>query len=125
MEGVVVVAAVGVGGQAEGDEGADVAIGMIRAAAGLNRHGCAEAETGEENREMKLAVQPVEGGVDVFDCRTAVVLAFTQAGTAEVEAKYGEVEAPCGVVHHFHGVVDDFVVKRATVERMGMADEGG
>jgi hypothetical protein len=49
------------------------------------------------------------------------VLAFAQAGTAEVEAEHRESEA----VERFHGVEDDFVVQRSTVERMRMAHHGG
>jgi hypothetical protein len=50
----------------------------------------------------------------------AGMLAFAQAGAAEVEAEDGESEA----VERFHGVEDDFVVQRSAVQRMRMADYG-
>jgi hypothetical protein len=53
----------------------------------------------------------------IFDFADAVgVLAFAQTGAAEVEAQHRESEA----VERFHGVEDDFVVERSTVERMRM-----
>jgi hypothetical protein len=48
------------------------------------------------------------------------VLAFAQAGGAEVEAQHRESET----VERFHGMKDNFVVQRSTVEGMRMADDG-
>src|SRR5208282_5474521 len=57
----------------------------------------------------------------VFDFADAVcVFALAQAGAAEVEAQHGESE----VVERLHGVEDDFIVQRSTVERMRMTDDG-
>ncbi len=66
--------------------------------------------------------EPRERGADVVDFPdTAGVLAFAQASAAKVEAENGESEA----VEHFHRMENDFVVQRASVKRMRMADEGG
>ena len=46
------------------------------------------------------------------------MLAFTQAGAAEVETQHREPE----VVQRLHGVEDNFVVERPTIERMRMTN---
>ena len=72
--------------------------------------------------QREFAFEPIEGGAHVFDFADAAgVFAFAQAGAAEVEAEHGESEA----VERFHGVENDFVVQRSSVERMRMADHGG
>jgi len=108
----------GDGGQAEGDERADAVVRI----GGARSNSSAERKAGEDDGQRELMFQPVEGGAHVFDFADAIcVLAFAQAGAAEVEAEHGESEA----VERFHGVEDYFVVERSTVERMGMADHGG
>ena len=104
--------------QAERDERVDTVIGI----GGAQADGGAERKTGEDDRERELVFEPVEGGADVFDFPDAAgVLAFAQAGAAEIETEHRESEA----VERFHGVEDDFVVQRSSVERMRMADHGG
>ncbi len=106
------------GGQAEGDERADSVIGIR----GAQSDGGAEGKTGEDDGQREFALEPIEGGTHVFFFADAAgVLAFAQAGAAEVEAQHGESEA----VERFHGVEDDFVVQRSTVQRMRMAHRGG
>jgi acetylornithine deacetylase len=108
----------GDGGQAESDERAYTVVGI----GGTQSDGGAERKTGEDDGQRELAFEPVEGGAHVFDfADAACVLAFAQFGAAEVETEHGESEA----VERFHGVEDDFVVQRSTVERMRMAHHGG
>jgi hypothetical protein len=108
----------GDGGQAEGNERSDSVVRVC----GTQSDGGSEGKAGENYREHKLAFEPIEGGTHVFDFPDAVgVLAFTQSGTAEVEAQHGESEA----VERFHGVEDDFVVQRPPIKRMRMAHHGG
>src|SRR5882724_6486339 len=47
------------------------------------------------------------------------MLAFTQAGAAEVETQHREPE----VVQRLHGVEDNFVVERPTIKRMRMTND--
>ena len=106
------------GGQAEGDESADA---VVRTR-GAQSDGGSEGEAGEDYGQRKLAFEPIKGGAHVFDFPDAAgVLALAQSGAAEVKAQYGESE----VVERLHGVENDFVVQRSTVERMRMAHQGG
>lgn len=95
---------------------------MIVVIGGTRSDGGSERETGENYGKVEFLFEPVERGTNIFDLAYAVgVLAFAQAGAAEVEAEHGESEA----VERLHGVEDDFIVQRAAEERMGMADDGG
>ena len=70
---------------------------------------------------MKLVIEPVERGADVFDFSHAVVvLAVAQARAAKVEAQHGHAES----IQRFHRVKDDLVVQRASVFGMRVADQG-
>jgi hypothetical protein len=70
---------------------------------------------------MKFLLEPIERGADVVDFSCAlVVLAMAQAGAAKVEAQHGHPEAVQGL----HRVEDDFVVQRASVLGMWVADQG-
>ena len=83
---------------------------------------CAKRESGKDQRQMKLAVEPVERGADIFDFPIAlIVFALTQAGSAKVEAQHGKTKT----VQRLHGVKDDFVVQRSAKQRMRMADHSG
>ena len=85
-------------------------------------YGGAERKTGKDDGQREFMFQPVEGGANIFDfANAASVLAFAQAGAAEVEAEHGESEA----IESFHGVEDNFVVQRSAVERMRMTNNGG
>ena len=57
--------------------------------------------------------------MDVFYFGAAVMGAFAETGSAEVEAQHG----PALAMEDFHGMVDDLVVHGAAAERVGMADE--
>src|SRR5207253_8707507 len=73
-------------GQAERDERADAVIVV----GGARSDGGSERKTGEDDGQRELMFQPVDGSTHVFDFVDAAgVLAFTQAGTAEVEAEHG------------------------------------
>ena len=105
-------------GQAEGDEGADVAV----AKRGAQSDSGSEREAGEDDGQGEFTLEPIESGSHIFDFADAAgVLALAQAGAAEVKTEHGKSEA----VERFHGVECDFVVQRSAVERMGMANHGG
>jgi len=117
LQEIVIVGAVvdGGDGRAQGDEGLDAWVG----AGGAEADGGSKGEAGEDQREMEFVVEEVEGGADVVEFASAVVvLAVAESGAAEVEAEHRKAER----VQSFHGVEDDFVVQRASVEGMGMTD---
>jgi len=85
-------------------------------------NGGPEGKTGEDQRQMKFLVQPIEGGTDIVGLALSViVLAFAQSGAAEIEAKDGDSET----VERLHGVERDLVVHGAAEQGMRMADQGG
>jgi len=49
------------------------------------------------------------------------VFPLAQTRAAEIEAQHGKTKT----IQRLHGVKDDFVVQRATKQRMGMANQGG
>lgn len=115
-EGVAVVASFGMDGKAEGDGAfdADVATGNAQADVG------AEGESGEEDGEVQMLVEPVEGGADVVLLAAAVVMsAFAEPGAAEVEAEDGKAAELEG----FHGVINDLVVHGSSAEGVRVTEE--
>ncbi len=68
---------------------------------------------------MKLRIQPVKSGANIFDFAVAVVV-FTMAesGAAEVKAQYGKTKP----VQCLHRVEYNLVVQRPSKQRMRMAD---
>ena len=119
QKGVAVIPASGTDRQADPDEASEAGI----AAAGTQANVGPEAEAGEKERLMRVACrEPVEGGADVLDfATTLVVSALTEAGSPEVEAQDGQPERGEGLGR----VVDDLVVHGTAPERMGMGDQGG
>lgn len=88
----------------------------------LQASGSAKGKSGEDERQTKLLVEPVDRDADVVSfAATVIMFALTQPGAAKIEAQHGKSET----VQGFHGVEDDFIVQRASEERMGMADERG
>jgi len=69
-EAVVVVAAGGADGQAEGDEAGDAGVSAGGAEADVGTEG----EAGEENGFGELVGEPVDGGADVVDFAVAFVV---------------------------------------------------
>lgn len=105
-------------GKAQRDESRDAGIAAGRAETNVS----SEGESGEEDRQVVFAVEPIERCADIVLFAVAfVVRAFAEAGASEVESQHGQAEGLEGL----HRVVDDFVVERASAERMGMTDEGG
>lgn len=101
-------------GNAESGESVEICAGRWSvAAAGDEGHGGSEAEAHNDDGEIELGVEPVEGSGDVGGFGEAFVVAFAQAGAAEVEAEYRKAEAPVRSIEDLHGVVDDLVVKCA------------
>src|SRR5579859_4877694 len=91
---------------AHGDQRFYTVVGARRAQADRR----AKGKSCKDNGQVIFAVEPVEGGADIFDFAVAlVVLALAQARSAEVEAKHGESET----VQRLHSVKDDFIVERA------------
>src|ERR1022692_1514969 len=85
---------------------------------GAQTNRCSKRETRKDQRQVKLRVEPVESGANVFYFSVAVVvLALAESGAAEVEAQHGKAKT----VQRLHGVEHDFVMQRATKQGMGMA----
>src|SRR5450755_1554492 len=84
-------------------------------------HRSAERKSGEDERQMILAVQPVERSTHVVDFAVAlIVFSFTQPCATKIEAQYRESKT----VQRLHGVKDDFIMQSSTEERVRMADHG-
>lgn len=93
---------------------------MVVVVGGAQAYRGPEGKSGEDDWQLKFAFKPFESGSHVVDFADAVcMLSFAQAGTTEVEAQDGKSEA----VERFHGVEDDLVMERSSVERMRMADQ--
>ena len=76
----------------------------------------AEREAGEEDGKAGQANEVVERGAHVFDLAAPFIVgAFTEAGTAKVEAQNRKAE----VRERFHCVVDDLVVHCARTADAG------
>ena len=123
QKAVMVVAAVGLGGQAQRDQGAYVLVGFLRAATGPQRHGGTKAEAGQDDGTVEFVVEPIERGQNIADLGFAVVSALAEAGAPKVEAQDRKPESPLRVVQNFHGAVHHFVMHGSAVGRVGMADE--
>lgn len=81
-----------------------------------------ERESGENQRQVQLRVEPVERGADVVDFPDAVIMfSLAQSSSAEVEAQHGKSET----AQSLHRVEDDFVVQRSSEQRMRMANYSG
>src|SRR5208337_4780696 len=87
------------------------------------RHGRPKTESGDDERKMELALQPIHASQHVAGLGDAVMCAFAQARAAKVEAQYRPAQAPRGIVEYPHGVVDNLVVQVAAAQRMGMTDQ--
>ena len=65
-------------------------------------------------------IQPIESSPDVISFPSAIIVnAFAQSGAAEIEAQHGQSESAQG----FGGMINDFVVHCAAVQRMWVAHE--
>ena len=69
---------------------------------------------------MKLRVQPIEGGANIFDFSIAVIVfTLTESSAAEVKAQHGKTKT----VQRLHGVKHDLVMQRSSKHRMRMANQ--
>jgi hypothetical protein len=116
--------AVGLRGQAERDEDADIGTGL-RVTTGLECHGRAKAEADGNEGAAVFVFEPVKRSQHVGGFGSAVVRSLAEACAAKVEAEDGKGESPRGIVEGLHGVVDDLVVEIAAVEGVRVADERG
>ena len=70
----------------------------------------AERESGEQQRQMILGVEPVERSPDIVDFAvTLIVFALAQSRSTKVEAQHGKAKT----VQRLHGMEHDFVVQRS------------
>jgi len=80
----------------------------------------AERESRKHQRQVKLRVQPVESGPNIFDFAIAVIVfAMAQSGAAKVEPQHGKTKT----VQRLHSVEHDLVMQRPAEQRMRMADD--
>ena len=124
-EGVAVVAARSLSGQAQESECAQVCARLQRVATGEGCHGCAEAESGKDDRQVELPFKPVESGQYITCFGAAVVDALAEACTAKVEAEHRQRESPLGGIERLHDVINNFVVHGSAARGVGVADERG
>ena len=96
---------------------------MAACRTGAQGHCGTEAESGDDERALEFILEPVEGGKNVTDFGFTIVRAIAEAGSAKVESQDRPAESPMWMVERLHGVVDNFVVKRAAEDWMRMADE--
>lgn len=81
-----------------------------------------ERKTSEDNRQMKLCIEPVERRANVLDLSYAVtVLPLAQSRSTKVEAQNWKSKT----VESFHRVKDNFVVQRASKKGVRMTDHSG
>src|SRR5271157_3029511 len=108
--------AIGRDGSSQRYQGAHVRIGTASVQSGHS----AEGETGEDDRQPELALQPCQRCLHVGDLATSlIVLASAQSRPTEVEPQNWKAEG----VQRLHGMEDDFVVHRPAKHGMRMADE--
>jgi hypothetical protein len=82
----------------------------------------AEGKAGKQDWSVDVVLQPVESCENVvLLTEPAIVSAFAQAYTAEVEAEDGKTEGREGL----HGVIDHFVMHGSAARGVRMADERG
>ena len=71
---------------------------------------------------MKCAIEPVECRAHVIHFPDSmIVFTLAQTRATKIEAQYGKIKT----VQRLHGVKHDFVVQRATKQRMRMANDRG
>jgi hypothetical protein len=79
-----------------------------------------ERKSCEYDRQMKLFVEPIQSGPNVFDLPfTTVVLAMAQSGAAKVEAQHRKSK----IVQRLRSVEDNLVVQGSSEQRVRMTDD--
>src|SRR5215813_1931102 len=111
----MIVATFCMDGQSESDQTFDAGV----AAASHEPNSGAEGKPSKEDWEMKFAFQPIECSLYISLFVVAIMRAFAQSCTAEVKAQYWQTKG----LKRLHGVVDHFVVHRATTERVWVTYE--
>ena len=70
----------------------------------------AERESGKQQRQMILGVEPVERSADVVNFAvTLIVFTLAQSRSTKVEAQHGKTKT----VQRLHGMEHDFIVQRS------------
>ena len=71
---------------------------------------------------MKLRVQPVESGANIFNFAVAVIVfALAESGAAKVEAQHGKTKT----VQRLHGMEHNLVMQCSSKQRMRVANDRG
>lgn len=103
---------------AQADESVNAGVGT----SGAQSYGSSEGKAGKDNGLTVLLLEPVQRNAHIGEFTFTVgMFALAQPSAAEIKAQHRKSET----VQRLHGVEYNFVVKRAAVDRMGMADEGG
>ena len=83
-------------------------------------HRSAKGKSGEDYRQMKFVIQPVQRSADVLRFSiTVVVLTLTQSRSPKIKPQHGIAKT----VQRLHGMKHDFVVQRSAIKRMRMANQ--
>ena len=81
-----------------------------------------ERKSSEYKRQLKFDIEPVERRAYVIHFPDSmIVFTLAQTRAAKIEAQHGKTKT----VQRLHGVKRDFVVQRATKQRMRMANDRG
>src|SRR6185437_6848186 len=94
QEAVLIIAAVGVGGKTEGDDGARVGAYLALPTTRPQSHRRAETESGNHHRPLIFTIEPVERRFHVAHFCFAVALPLAEARATKVEAQHRKAEAP-------------------------------
>ena len=122
---IAVVVAVGLGGQAERDESADIGGGI----AGWQQAWSAMAApklkpTATSGRLYSFSSQSSAASTSPVSARPSCV-PWLRPVPRKLKRRTGQAESPGRIVEGLHGVVDDLVVQGAAAQGVGMADERG
>ena len=79
---------------------------------GAQSGGGAEGESAEDDRQMKLRVQPVDRGSYIIDLALPlIVFTFAHPGATEIESQHRKAE----LMQSLHRMIDNLVVHRAAI----------
>lgn len=88
-------------------------------ASGAQPYRGSKGESGKDQRQMKLGIEPVERGANVIHFAPALIVRpLAQSRAAEIKAQDGKAKT----IQRLHGVEDDLVVQGPAKQRVRVAD---
>src|SRR6185312_10286768 len=120
---IAVTAAVGMYGQPEQSQRADILPCVPAAAARAQCHGRAKAEARCQNWPVKFVLEPRQRRFHIGGFGGSIVRALAQAGPAKIEAQNRCAKSPLRRVQYLHGVVHHLVMHGSAAQRVRMANQ--